>query len=101
MRGYLATACDDGFVRIFLALEGVEAIKVKVDTCVTDVDWSFDSNILASADAKGVRMWATNNGELIKSFDIGCVRYVKFSPNNNQLLCGLTDGTLKMIDISL
>ena len=29
MKGYLATACDDGYVRIWLAKDGHEAFKVR------------------------------------------------------------------------
>ena len=67
----LASACDDGLVRLWNAQTGqLLRILVGHDEAVRDVVWSPDGKLLASGSEDGtVRVWEPTSGRLIKTLN--------------------------------
>ena len=99
----LATACADGFARIYTVPEGnllaTTAIK---ELNIWRVKFSPDSKLLATAsgdgNSKSVRVW--NSGTGVEKFSLvghtSRVRGLDFSPDGKLIATGSRDGTIRI-----
>lgn len=69
---------------------------------VTDLNFSTDGMTLATTDYEAVNLWNITDGANIATFlgHRGWVNSASFSPDNNSLISGGDDGTLRLWDVT-
>lgn len=85
----IASAGRDGKVIVWEAKRG--AIKRKLDVnqaWVLALAFSPDGKRLASGSTRGIQLWDTATGELIKTLDVSWTQTVAFSPDGQRLASG-------------
>jgi WD40 repeat protein/tRNA A-37 threonylcarbamoyl transferase component Bud32 len=102
---WIASAGDDGTIRIWNAATGDEASRIQTN-CGTIFSVVFSPNgcLLASAGAdKTVKLWDAKTGSpvLTMSGHAGKVRSVAFSPDGKRIISGSEDKTFKIWDVSI
>jgi len=95
----IATASDDGFVRLWNAVTGemTNAFKVQGAFCVT---WSPDSKYLAAGTEKGnIHVWDIAEGvELFHQAAAGFIVAIDWSPDGQMLATGELSGKIEVWD---
>jgi WD40 repeat protein len=98
----LASASQDGTIKVWDAANGQELLKLKgLTDWIYDVAFSPDGSRLASgSDDQTIMVWNTANGQELLKLEghTGVVLHVAFSPDGNRLASSSADGTLKIWD---
>jgi WD40 repeat protein len=101
-RTRLASASDDGTVKIWDAATGQESLALKGHTDVVySVSFSADGQRLASASSdKTVKLWDATTGQELLTLEghTEVVRNVSFSPDGQRLASASHDRTVKVWD---
>jgi WD40 repeat protein len=98
----IATASEDGVVRLFKRDGSLISNLTGHSKKVTDVSFSPDSQMIASASEDGtVKLWS-RNGTLIKTLDhSGSVNSLSFRPDGRILATAVDDGTVLLWNLDL
>src|SRR5207247_1697389 len=97
----VATACEDGHVRIWNGRTGELALgPMKHDARVFSVSFSPDTERLVSASAdKTARVWSAQTGELLLSLGhADALRQAVFSPEGRLIATASYDGSARLWD---
>jgi len=99
----VATASDDGTVRVWDASNGEEQMMFGGETALFSVKFSPDDRLIAAAGYDGrVKIWDMESGDLILTL-IGhnnSIYFIDFSPDGKYLATASIDGTTKVWDVS-
>ncbi len=98
----IATAGEDGAVRLFKRDGSLISNLTGHSKKVTDVSFSPDSQMIASASEDGtVKLWS-RNGTLIKTLEhSGSVNSLSFRPDGKTLATAVDDGTVLLWNLDL
>jgi len=98
----IATAGEDGAVRLFKRDGSLISNLTGHSKKVTDVSFSPDSQMIASASEDGtVKLWS-RNGTLIKTIEhSGSVNSLSFSPDGKSLATAVDNGTVLLWNLDL
>ncbi|HWP31477.1 MAG TPA: hypothetical protein VNK96_07130 [Fimbriimonadales bacterium] len=101
----LATAGDDGTVKIWVARSGrlVRTIKASSGYYVIRVEFSPDGTLIASSgDDKMIKIWKVSDGTLVRSWvaDPYLAYALSFSPDGTTIASGGTDAKVKLWDVA-
>ncbi|MDX6581649.1 MAG: hypothetical protein QOI10_833 [Solirubrobacterales bacterium] len=98
----LATAGDDGSVRIWDAETGQQLQELRTGSTVLDVAFSTDGRQVATASEDGsIRVFGAASGERLKRLDAnGAAVAVAFSPNGQGLASANTRGVVRVFNLA-
>ncbi len=98
----LASAGYNSGVKLWSLSDWEHIGTLPTNATVTDLNFSIDGMTLASTDYEVVNLWNINDGANIATFvgHKGWVNSASFSPDNNSLISGGNDGTLRLWDVS-
>jgi WD40 repeat protein len=101
--GRIATAADDGQVRIFAATTGAELhpLEKKADSITRTVAFHPDGRFVAAGSDDGaVRMWDVDSGQMVHDTppQAGSITSVAFDEPGSRLAVSRVDGTVQVFD---
>jgi len=96
----IATAGQDGTVRVWTSVSGDQQFKIACEASVIDMDISRDGTRIATGTSKRVAVWNAQSGKLVwksepQQYDVGVVR---FSSDGKLLASGGYDETARVWD---
>jgi WD40 repeat protein len=96
----LATACEDGRVRLF-SRQGALVATLDTGSPVSHIAWSAAGDRLASASQGGARLWDPGSGTLVRTLEEGrgSLTRIAFAPDGQTVATASADGTVRLHSI--